>query len=99
MINWTQIAGFEWDAGNSRKSVEKHNVSKSEAEQIYFNQPLLIVIDKNHSNVEARYHALGKTDNARLLHIAFTLRANDSLIRIISARDMHRKERGVYEQN
>ena len=47
---------------------------------------------------EARYHALGTTDEGRQLHVSFTLRASNTLIRIISARDMHRKERRVYEQ-
>lgn len=54
--------------------------------------------DSKHSQNEARYHALGETDDARLLHITFTLRCGDTLIRVISARDMHRKERAVYEQ-
>jgi uncharacterized DUF497 family protein len=43
-------------------------------------------------------HALGQTDQARLLHLTFTLRRSGELIRVISARDMHRKERSVYEQ-
>jgi uncharacterized DUF497 family protein len=42
---------------------------------------------------EVRYHALGRTNDTRLLHITFTLRVTGSLIRVISARDMHRKER------
>lgn len=99
MINWTQIIGFDWDTGNERKSVEKHEVSQFEAEQVFFNQPLLIVADNKHSQQEPRYHALGKTDNARPLHITFTLRSAKSLIRVISARKMHRKERVIYEQS
>ncbi len=54
--------------------------------------------DSKHSQTEARFHALGETDDERLLHITFTLRQNGTLIRVISARDMHRKERAVYEQ-
>jgi len=99
MIDWTQIVGFEWDAGNERKSVEKHGVNQLEAEQVFFNVPLLILSDDKHSQVEPRYHALGKTDGARLLHITLTLRLEDTLIRVISARDMHRKERLIYEKN
>jgi len=98
MIDWMRITAFNWDEGNARKSVEKHDVSQSEAEQIFFNQPLLVLADEGHSQQEARYHALGVTDDARLLHITFTLRATGSLIRVISARDMHRKERTVYEE-
>ncbi len=98
MINWAEVAGFDWDEGNSRKSAEKHEVGQSEAEQIFFNEPLLMLADNKHSQKEARYHALGETDDARLLHITFTLRRNGTMIRVISARDMHRKERAVYEQ-
>ncbi len=99
MIDWKQIAGFNWDTGNERKSVEKHSVSRFEAEQVFFNQPLLVLIDQKHSQNEERYHALGKSNDARLLHITFTLCSADTLIRVISAREMHRKERNIYEQS
>lgn len=99
MIDWRQVAGFDWDAGNERKSAEKHGVSRFEVEQVFFNQPLLVLADRKHSQNEVRYHALGKSDDARLLHIAFTLRSDDTLIRVTSARDMHRKERHIYEQS
>ena len=99
MIDWSQVSGFEWDAGNERKSSEKHKVGQFEAEQAFFNQPLLILADDKHSQMEPRYHALGKSDDARLLHITFTLRLKGTLIRVISARDMHRKERIAYEQS
>jgi len=99
VIDWKQVKGFDWDAGNERKSLEKHAASRFEAEQVFFNQPLLILVDKKHSQIEDRYHALGRTNDARLLHITFTLRSADTLIRVISARDMHRKERIIYEQS
>ena len=96
MINLSQITGFNWDDGNARKN-EKHGVSMAEAEQVFFNAPLLLLEDSAHSQQEPRVHALGKTDEGRMLHIAFTLRQTGLLIRVISARDMHRKERAVYE--
>lgn len=99
MIEPGQIRGFDWDDGNSRKSTEKHGVIQSEAEQIFFNQPLLLLDDSAHSHEEARYHALGRTDDDRQLHVTFTLRAKGTLIWVISARDMNRKERTVYEQS
>ena len=71
---------------------------RASAEEIFFNEPLLGLEDSKHSQTEARFHALGETDDERLLHITFTLRQNGTLIRVISARDMHRKERAVYEQ-
>lgn len=97
MIDLNGIVGFDWDDGNACKN-DKHGVSMAEAEQVFFNAPLLLLVDERHSQREARHHALGKTDEERMLHIAFTLRKTGSLIRVISARDMHRKERAIYEE-
>jgi len=97
MVDLARIEGFDWDEGNSRKSVEKHGVSQAEAEQIFFNDPRLIVEDVSHSVRELSLQALGRTDSGRLLHISFTLRGDGRLIRVISARTMHRKERLRYE--
>lgn len=90
-----KITGFEWDKGNEQKNV-KHGVTPAEAEQIFLNEPLIVLDDLMHSDTEQRFHALGQTGEGRLLHISFTIRTN--LIRVISARDMHRKERAIYEQ-
>jgi len=98
MIDLERVSGFDWDAGNARKSEDKHGVSMAEAEQVFFNAPLLMLQDLVHSQKELRIHALGKTDEGRELHISFTLRKAGTLIRVISARDMHRKERAIYEQ-
>ena len=92
-----KVTGFDWDEGNARKN-EKHGVSASEAEQVFFNAPLLLLEDTVHSQQERRLHALGKTDDGRGLHLSFTLRQSGTLIRVISARDLHRKERAIYDQ-
>ena len=97
MIILEKVAGFDWDAGNARKN-DRHGVSMAEAEQVFFNVPVLMLSDSAHSQTEPRYHALGKTIDGRRLHISFTLRGDGKLIRVISARDMHRKERAHYEQ-
>ena len=98
MLNLNKITGFDWDDGNSRKSEEKHGISQTEAEQVFFNDPLLLLLDDKHSRKEIRYHAYGKTNDSRKLHITFTLRESGTLIRVISARDMHRKERMIYDK-
>lgn len=98
MIDWSAVQGFDWDEGNSRKNADKHNVGQAEAEQVFFNEPLLIVADERHSTDERRFHALGHAESGRCLHITFTLRNSERLIRVISARDMKRKERLIYEQ-
>jgi hypothetical protein len=89
--------GFDWDTGNARKN-EKRGVTKPEVEQVFLNTPLIVAHDVKHSEKEARFHALGRTDTNRWLHITFTERANGTLIRPISARDMSRKERAIYAQ-
>ncbi len=98
MFDLSQITGFDWDDGNSLKSAEKHSVSQTEAEQVFADIPLLVAEDVKHSQDEARYHALGRTFDGRLLHVTFTMRDNRTRIRVTSARNMNRKERGLYEQ-
>jgi len=97
VIDRQRLEGFEWDRGNTRKN-EKHGVTQAEAEQVFVNEPLLLLPDEEHSHSELRFHALGKTNEERLLHVSFTLRGNGTRIRIISARAMHRKERSIYGQ-
>ncbi len=92
-----EYIGFDWDAGNARKN-EKHGVTKAEVEQAFLNKPLILAPDARHSQQEFRFHALGRTDKGRRLHMTFTERGNGTLIRPISARDMSRKERTIYEQ-
>jgi uncharacterized DUF497 family protein len=65
---------------------------------MFFNDPLIVVENARHSERERRFNALGKISQNRLLHITFTLRQNGTMIRVISARDMHRRERKAYEQ-
>ena len=97
MIDFGRILGFQWDGGNGRKNEDKHRVSQSEAEQVFVNDPVLLFADEGHSIRELRFHVLGKTDDGRRLLIAFTLREDETLIRVISARDMNRRERSLYD--
>ena len=94
VIDLNSINGFEWDDGNLTKNWIKHQVSTIECEEIFFNLPLLLANDKKHSQEEERYYVLGQTNAGRTLFISFTIRTNK--IRVISARDMSRKEREIY---
>ncbi len=98
MIDFERITGFQWDTGNVRKSVAKHSVTQAEAEQVFMNEPLLVSADTKHSGTEQRFHVLGHAHDNRRLHVTFTLREDGTLIRVISARAMHRKERAIYEK-
>lgn len=93
------VEDFEWDAGNARKSVDKHGISREEAEEAFENEPLLLAEDPRHSAAEPRFHALGRTNQGLALQIAFTLRSEGRSIRVISVRRMNRKERILYERN
>jgi uncharacterized DUF497 family protein len=86
--------GFDWDPGNGNKNWLGHSVTTTECEQIFFNEPLVVASDSKHSQVEDRYYALGRTSADRRLFVVFTMRG--TLVRVISARDMSRKERRVY---
>lgn len=87
--------GFQWDAGNADKNWEQHQVSQGECEQVFFQRPILIAPDREHSQREPRYAALGRTAAGRRLAVVFTIRG--TLLRIISTRDMSRSERRLYE--
>ena len=89
--------GFDWDENNLLKNWEQHHISYWECEEIFFNKPLIIKPDKEHSDTETRYYALGKTDSGLNMFVAFTMR--NTLIRPISFREMTRKEKRIYEQS
>jgi uncharacterized DUF497 family protein len=88
--------GFEWDTGNADKNWGRHRVNRAECEQVFFTRPLLIAPDAQHSRRGARFAALGKTVDGRRLSVVFTVRGTS--VRVISARDMSRRDRRLYAQ-
>ena len=89
-------AGFEWDNHNEGKNRDKHDVEPGECEEAFFNRPFIVADDAKHSASESRFFALGKSDSGRSLFIVFAIRGDK--VRVISARDMSRKERSAYEK-
>lgn len=87
---------FEWDEGNIDKNLVKHNVTNKESEQVFLNEPNFIFKDEKHLTQEKRYMVWGVANIGRKLSVVFTMRGKK--IRIISARDMNRKERRRYEE-
>jgi uncharacterized protein len=96
MLSLAEPYEFDWDAANAVKNEIKHGVKAYESEQVFSNKPFYLLEDSKHSHVKERWHAYGQTNEARLLHISFTMREPHK-IRVISARDMHRNERKWYE--
>lgn len=87
--------GFEWDEGNATKNWKRHRVTQAECEQVFFNRPMAAGEDSPHSEIEPRYFVLGETDAGRRLFVVLTIRGDR--IRVISARDMNRRERKVFK--
>jgi len=93
-LEFSRAIGFDWDDWNAPKIWEKHLVSQAECEQVFFNEPIVAGEDIQHSDQEQRFFVLGVTDQDRELFLVFTLR--EDRIRVITARDMSKKERRVY---
>ena len=96
-LNIENIVGFDWDDGNIYKNEKKHGLKWQLIEEVFFNEPLLLLEDLKHSNNECRCFALGQTDDGIFLFVVFTKRVEK--IRVISARPMNKKERIVYDKN
>ena len=90
-----KIREFEWDEGNIGKNI-KHKVEDNESEEAFLDEGKVIFKDKLHSLGEERFIILGKTKKDRLLYLAFTKRGEK--VRIISARDINKKEAHLYEE-
>jgi uncharacterized protein len=89
--------GFDWDDWNTAKNWARHRVTPEEAEDIFFHEPLLLLLnDTEHSRTEKRYQAMGETRAGRRLLVAFTIRKN--LIRVISARNVNSREDEAYRR-
>jgi hypothetical protein len=93
----SECTGFDWDKHNAEKIWLRYRIVPSECEEIFFNRPLVVADDERHSEEENRFYALGHTDAGRMLFVVFTVRRN--LVRVISARNMSRKERKVYQSH
>lgn len=93
VVDFAKIEGFDWDNGNKNKNKLKHTVETSECEELFMNSPDFLR-DKQHSQIEERYIAYGKTNKSRKLFVSFTVR--DNKIRVISARDQSKKEKQKY---
>ena len=91
------ITGFNWDEGNSAKTWRRHGVTQAEAEQVFLNRPLVVGDAPKHTTKETRQFVLGRTDQGKDLTVVFTFRG--SLVRVISARPMSRRERRIYAQS
>lgn len=96
MVVFNESIQFEWDVANRDKNRVKHNVTMEEAESTFFDSDRIIYKDVFHSKKEDRHILIGKTKDNRLLYTVFTFR--NSKIRVISTRDINKKEVYLYEK-
>lgn len=90
------VTGFQWDHGNSDKNWLRHKVTQAEIEQVFFNHPLLALVESRPSSVEVRYFAFGPTNEGRLLTMVFARRGEH--LRVSSARPISRRERRKHDE-
>ena len=87
---------FEWDPKKAAENLKKHGVTFQEAATV-FGDPLAVTFqDPDHSEEEERQMTFGLSLQKRLIVVSHTEREDRT--RIISARLMDRKERGIYEE-
>jgi uncharacterized protein len=92
-----RCTGFQWNQGNLVKIWQRHRVSPEECEQVFLKQYFYAMPNGEHTTAEeARFKIFGQTQAGRYLSVIFTIRGD--LIRIISARDMNRRERRMYSK-
>ena len=96
MTVWKEPIQFQWDAGNREKNWLKHRVTPAECEEVFFDPHKRVLGSVLHTGHETRYVLIGQTQGNRLLFVAFTMRGHT--VRVISARDLNRSERGLYEE-
>lgn len=96
-VSLDHCTGFEWDDANVQKNWDRHQVTPEEAEDVFFNDPVVVRDDVRHSQREKRYYALRQTRRGRHLFVAFTIRRDS--IRVISVRDMNHREQDFYDRH
>jgi hypothetical protein len=90
------VLKFEWDKAKAEANLRKHGISFEEAASVFGDPMALTFEDPDHSIGEQRWITFGISQVGRLLVVAHTGRRRAN--RIISARKVTRRERGIYEQ-
>ena len=91
------IDDFLWLPDIVEKLLVKHRVTQDEAEEIFFNRALFRFVESGHKPGENVYFAAGQSDAGRYL-IVFFISKPGNVALILSARDMDKKERKLYER-
>ena len=87
---------FEWSEAKARANIAKHGVSFDEAKTVFYDERARLISDPDHSKNEERFILLGCSSGLKLLIVCHCYRANDGVIRIISARKATKHEAASY---
>ena len=87
---------FEWDERKNRENKRKHKVSFEEAQTVFLDENAIRYFDPDHSDDEDRFLMLGMSFTLRVLVVCHCYLADDSVIRIISARKANKREQADY---
>lgn len=90
------IMEFEWAADKAAANLAKHEVSFAEAQSVFADPLYVDFYDPDHSGEEQRYIIIGESRQGRLLLISYTERGDAT--RLISAREVTKGEREIYEE-
>ena len=94
-LEFKQPVQYDWDKGNIVKNLLKHGVTTVECEEVFGDDNKVVFADVKHSQREKQHIIIGKTKYSRLLYVVFTIRRKN--VRVISARDLNRKEAHYYK--
>lgn len=94
----TQVE-FDWHPGKAASNLRQHGIAFWQAATVFRDPLARSMPDEDHSDVEDRWVTIGQTADGRLVVVVHTFRQRDdqSLVRIISARDATRRERRIFE--
>ena len=87
---------FDWDTSKASTNKKKHGISFEEAKSAFLDENALVIHDPEHSDDEARFILLGLSTINHLLVVCHCYRRQDTVIRIISARNATKKESTYY---
>ena len=89
---------FEWDENKAATNQQKHGITFQEAATVFQDEDALQIFDPDHSEAEDRFILLGMSSILRILVVCHCYRANDDVIRIMSARKATRNESSTYKR-
>ena len=87
---------FEWDPAKDRRNRQKHGIAFAEAQTAFADDDAILLADAVHSTDEERFYLLGLSARLRLLVVIHCYRADDGVIRLISARKATSSQRAQY---